>query len=75
MLFEGLDVEAIVVTDDTPAHEAIVQAAEREHASLIITGSRGLAGIAALKSVSERIAHTAPCSVLVVRPHDEEPER
>ena len=75
MLFEGLDVEAIVVTDDTPAHEAIVQVAEREHASLIIMGSRGLAGIAALKSVSERVAHTAPCSVLVVRPHDEEPER
>lgn len=72
MLYEGLNVEAIVVTDDTPAHEAIVQAAEREHASLVITGSRGLSGIAALKSVSERVAHAAPCSVLVLRPADGE---
>lgn len=34
---------------------------------LLIVGSRGLHGVRALGSVSERIAHSAACSVLVVR--------
>ena len=34
---------------------------------LLVVGSRGLHGIRALGSVSERVAHQAPCSVLVVR--------
>jgi len=34
---------------------------------LIVVGSRGLHGLAALGSVSERVAHQAKCSVLVVR--------
>ena len=34
---------------------------------LLVVGSRGLHGVAALGSVSERVAHRAPCSVLVVR--------
>lgn len=38
-----------------------------EHAGLVVVGSRGLRGIAALGSVSERLAHDASCSVLVVR--------
>ena len=42
-------------------------AAARE-ADLLVVGSRGLHGLAALGSVSERAAHRAPCSVLVVRP-------
>lgn len=37
-------------------------------ADLLIVGSRGLHGLAALGSVSERVAHRAECSVLVVRP-------
>ncbi len=35
---------------------------------LLVVGSRGLHGVRALGSVSERVAHKAPCSVLVVRP-------
>jgi nucleotide-binding universal stress UspA family protein len=35
---------------------------------LLVIGSRGLHGLRALGSVSERVAHRAPCSVLVVRP-------
>lgn len=35
---------------------------------LLVVGSRGLHGIRALGSVSERIAHRAACSVLVIRP-------
>jgi nucleotide-binding universal stress UspA family protein len=38
-----------------------------EQADLLIVGSRGLHGVRALGSVSERVAHKAPCSVLVVR--------
>jgi nucleotide-binding universal stress UspA family protein len=41
---------------------------ESETADLIVVGSRGLQGLKALGSVSERIAHQASCSVLVVRP-------
>jgi len=37
-------------------------------ADIVVVGSRGLHGIRALGSVSERVAHRAPCSVLVVRP-------
>jgi nucleotide-binding universal stress UspA family protein len=45
-----------------------VAAAARDfNASLVITGSRGLSGASALRSVSERIVHAAPCSVLVLR--------
>ncbi len=44
-----------------------VLGAESESADLIVVGSRGLQGLKALGSVSERIAHQASCSVLVVR--------
>ncbi len=36
-------------------------------ADLVVIGSRGLHGVKALGSVSERVAHRARCSVLVVR--------
>lgn len=36
-------------------------------ADLVVVGSRGLHGVRSLGSVSERVAHRAPCSVLVVR--------
>jgi nucleotide-binding universal stress UspA family protein len=41
-----------------------------ETAGLLVVGSRGLRGIRALGSLSERIAHEARCSVLVVRPSE-----
>jgi nucleotide-binding universal stress UspA family protein len=52
---------------DGPAHRRIVEVAEKIGASLILVGSRGLTGLKALGSVSERVAHRAPCSVLIVR--------
>jgi nucleotide-binding universal stress UspA family protein len=45
----------------------IAEYAEREHAGLVIVGSRRLSGLRALRSTSERVAHRAPCSVLIVR--------
>ena len=48
----------------------IVKTAVAERCSLIIVSSRRVGGIRALGSVSERVVHEAPCSVLVVRPED-----
>jgi nucleotide-binding universal stress UspA family protein len=47
----------------------ICQAAEREHADLIIMGSHGRTGLAhvVLGSVAERVARHAPCPVLIAR--------
>ena len=61
-------VEPVVLGEPVPPHRAVAAAARDFEASLIVTGSRGLKGVAAVKSVSERIAHAAPCSVLVIRP-------
>jgi nucleotide-binding universal stress UspA family protein len=48
-----------------PTHE-IVEAVRSSHPSLVVCGRRGLHGIRALGSVSERVVHRAPCSVLLV---------
>jgi nucleotide-binding universal stress UspA family protein len=52
------------------AKKVILETAAREDASLIVIGSRRVGGLRALGSVSERVVHEAPCSVLVVRPED-----
>jgi universal stress protein A len=51
---------------DEPAVNVLVAASES--ADLVVVGSRGLHGLKALGSVSERVAHQARSSVLVVRP-------
>ncbi len=49
--------------------DTIVAAAEREHASLVVIGSRRLAGLGStLGSVSRRVVHALSCSVLVIPP-------
>lgn len=50
---------------DEPAVNVLVAASES--VDLIVVGSRGLHGLKALGSVSERVAHQARSSVLVVR--------
>jgi nucleotide-binding universal stress UspA family protein len=52
-------------------HRRIPEYARTEGATLVVLGSRGLSGPRALASVSERVAHEAPCSVLIVRPGPE----
>ena len=51
-------------SDETPV-QALVSASES--ADLVVLGSRGLHGVRAIGSVSERVAHSAACSALVVR--------
>jgi len=50
---------------ELPPVDALVRVAAG--ADLVVVGSRGLRGVRALGSVSERVGHLAPCSVLVVR--------
>lgn len=57
--------ENALFEDGNPV-DVLVGAAEQ--ADLLVLGSRGLVGVRALGSVSERVAHKARCSVLVVRP-------
>ncbi len=52
------------LVDEHPVH-ALVEASRG--ADIVVVGSRGLHGLRALGSVSERVAHQAACSVLVVR--------
>ncbi len=66
-IIEASGSEPVIEVADGPAHRRIVEVASRIGASLILLGSRGLTGVKALGSVSERVAHRAPCSVLVAR--------
>jgi nucleotide-binding universal stress UspA family protein len=62
----ALAAEPDVERDGRPPLEALLAAAR--DADLVVVGSRGLRGLRALGSVSERLGHRAPCSVLVVKP-------
>jgi nucleotide-binding universal stress UspA family protein len=56
--------------DDRSPVEALIERAAEANADLLVVGSRGVHGLAALGSVSERVAHQAGCSVLVIREKD-----
>jgi nucleotide-binding universal stress UspA family protein len=58
----------VVVREAGDPSERIVEIAASERVALVVVGSRGTTGVRALGSVSERVAHRAPCSVLVARP-------
>ncbi|MGB2874693.1 MAG: universal stress protein [Gaiellaceae bacterium] len=58
---------SVVVAED-PA-EAIVEAARRERADVIVVGSVGMSGRKEflLHNVPNRVSHNAPCTVVVVQ--------
>jgi nucleotide-binding universal stress UspA family protein len=60
----GSTLSSLEVDDRRPAHRLIDAA---RGADLLVVGSRGTHGARSLGSVSERVAHEASCSVLVVR--------
>jgi nucleotide-binding universal stress UspA family protein len=53
--------------EDSPDHPVRALVAAAAEADLVVVGSRGLHGLSALGSVSERVAHRARCSTLIVR--------
>jgi len=62
----AIEASGIAVSfSDAKALDALLEAAQE--VDLLVVGSRGLRGLRALGSVSERVAHQAPCSVLVLR--------
>lgn len=67
LLAEATGVEPVRIYEEGRPHRKIVEVSESIRASLIVVGSRGLTGLHALGSVSERVVHHAPCSVLIVR--------
>ena len=56
------------VIQEGPVH-ALTSASA--NADLVVLGSRGLHGFKSLGSVSERVAHRAACSTLIVRSDDD----
>lgn len=62
---EGLRSVPGLEWDDRKPLDVLLDASRS--ADLVVVGNRGLHGLAALGSVSERVAHQAACSVLVVR--------
>ena len=63
----GGELRALTIAGHRPAHELLEAGVE---ADLIAVGSRATRGAHGLGSVSERVAHHAGCSVLVVRDPD-----
>jgi len=61
LVCERTDAEAVA------RHPVVALVEAARDADLLVVGSRGLHGLKALGSVSERVAHDASCSVLVVR--------
>ena len=73
---EGLDGERkrfAVVSGDDPA-DAIVEAARREQADVLVVGSVGMSGRREflLRNVPNRVSHNAPCTVVIVQTHRED---
>jgi len=66
---EGQLVDRLVgrYREELPDEPVTALVAASADADLLVVGSRGLHGIKALGSVSERVAHQARCSVLIVR--------
>jgi ubiquinone biosynthesis protein len=58
---------SVVVAED-PA-EAIIAAAERERADVVVVGSVGMSGRKEflLRNVPNRVSHNAPCTVVIVQ--------
>ena len=70
---DGVRKRAAVVTADDPA-AAIVEAARREAADVLVVGSVGMSGRREflLRNVPNRVSHNAPCTVVIVQTHRED---
>lgn len=70
---EGERKRSAVVSGDDPA-DAIVEAARRESADVLVVGSVGMSGRREflLRNVPNRVSHNAPCTVVIVQTHRED---
>jgi ubiquinone biosynthesis protein len=61
---------AALVSAEDPA-DAIVDAARRENADVLVVGSVGMSGRREflLRNVPNRVSHNAPCTVVIVQTH------
>ena len=66
-IIESCGREPVIRVEQGSPYRRIVEVANETDAGLIVMGSRGRTGLAALGSVSERVTHRADCSVLLVR--------
>jgi nucleotide-binding universal stress UspA family protein len=63
-----------IAEDSGHVADRICEEAKGYRASMVVIGRRGLGGVKALGSVSERVAHRAQCSVLVALAGETEPK-
>jgi nucleotide-binding universal stress UspA family protein len=65
----GVPVEVEEDLLEGPAADAILSAAESRKADLIVMGTRGMGSLkgTVFGSVSTKVSHYAPCTVMVVR--------
>ena len=70
---DGERKRSTVVSADDPA-DAIVGAARRERADVLVVGSVGMSGRREflLRNVPNRVSHNAPCTVVIVQTHRED---
>ena len=70
---DGSNKRAAVVTAEDPS-DAIVEAARRERADVLVVGSVGMSGRREflLRNVPNRVSHNAPCTVVIVQTHRED---
>jgi nucleotide-binding universal stress UspA family protein len=63
---------SVVVAED-PA-QAIIEAARRERADVVVVGSVGMSGRKEflLRNVPNRVSHNAPCTVVIVQTHGDQ---
>ncbi len=61
------EVEVATRLEAGTAHARLIEIANEVGAALLTSGARGVRGVKALGSVSERVAHQASCSVLIIR--------
>jgi nucleotide-binding universal stress UspA family protein len=67
---EGVECEQVVDTMCTSIPDAVVAAAHKAEADLLVLNTHGRKGLSRLLlgSVAERVAREAPCEVLLLRP-------
>jgi nucleotide-binding universal stress UspA family protein len=66
-IIEQSEREPVIRVERGSPHRRLVEVASETETGLVVMGGRGQTGLAALGSVSERVSHRAPCSVLIVR--------